>query len=82
MCARPLSAAEAALAMLLQKCQEQTEITLTNANVTLPRRLGFRLNVAGVYRLFRLAESHGAGVLEGTSERPRLRLTLATMPPA
>ncbi|CAE7545090.1 mak16-a [Symbiodinium natans] len=66
--------------MLLQEFQHQETITVTNVNTALPRRLGFRSNVDGIRRLFDLAHACAAGTVEGTRERPRLRLSLATMP--
>ena len=76
----PQSPDEHALSLLLQRCQERTHISVTDANVVLPRRLGFRSDQQALCRLFDLAAQHHAGVREGSPNVGlRLRLTLANM---
>ena len=74
---------EKALGILLQRFQDQREITVTNCNQVLPRRLGFRSNQTGICRLFDLAASHHAGVRQGApNANLRLQLTLHSADPS
>ena len=77
-----LSNDETALSILLQRFADAEHITVTNANTTIPRKLGFRSDQAGICRLFDLATENQAGVREGAPHANlRLRLTLADMRP-
>lgn len=60
---------ETVLGALLQSCQDQTEITVTNANATLPHQLGFRSDHVAICPLFGLAVQHQAGVREGATHQ-------------
>ena len=77
----PMSDDDKALAILLQKCQHQQYITVTQANTAIPARFGFRSNRDGLERLFDLAARYGAGQREGSAQQSlRLRLHLSSMP--
>ena len=76
----PQSTDENALSLLLQRFQDRSHISVTDANIVLPRRLGFRSDQQGICRLFDLAAQHHAGVREGNPNAGlRLRLTLANI---
>lgn len=80
--APPQNADEEALAILLQRCQEQSHISVTNVNTILPRRLKFRSDQEAICRLFDLATQYHAGVREGSPNAAlRLRLTLPNIDP-
>ena len=55
-----------ALSILLQRFEDHSHISITDANKALPRRLGFRSNQEAVCRVFDLAAQHHAGVREGS----------------
>ena len=48
---------EVALAILLQRCQRQADITVTHVNTVLPRRMGFRSDQPAICRLLTLLRS-------------------------
>ena len=84
---RQLTGEDAALCMLLQRCQHQEVITVTQVNSVLPSRFGFRSNQSAISRLFDLAVKEGLPRLasdarsrDARENQMKLRLTLTTMP--
>lgn len=67
----------------MQRFEDHSHISVTDANKALPRRLGFRSNQEAVCRVFDLAAQHHAGVREGSPHQAlSLRLTLSNIDPA
>ena len=76
----PQSLDEHAFSLFLQSYQVRRHISVTDANIVLPCRLGFRSGQQAFCRLFDLAAQHHTGVREGNPNAGlRLRLTLANV---